>query len=372
MLPDCPPAVRRPGSVGSNTRGPGPVAVGVIGCGDVAARYGEALKAYPEVSIVGATDRNPPRSAGFVTRFGGQAYASIDELLDDPTVEIVINLTRQHSHFEINERCLEAGKNVFSEKPLALHPGEARRLVELAEGCGVRLACAPVTFLGDAQQAVSKLVREGALGKVRTVYAEVNWGRIERWHPRPKDFYDVGPVVDVGVYPLTLLTAFFGPARRVSAFARILLPERRTLAGERFIVGAPDFTVALVELESGPVVRLTASFYTPITGKQRGIEIFGDDGSIHLASWHAFDAQIELSQDGAPYEPVAQADPSVSGVDYGLGPAELARALIEGRPHRGSGAHAAHVVEVLEAIKASALSGMPVEVASSFEPPAPE
>ena len=149
---------------------------------------------------------------------------------------------------------------MHTEKPLAL--GTARRAAppELATRGGVRLSCAPATLLGEAQQTAWKLVRDGRLGRVRAVYAEANWGRIERWHPAPEALYEVGPLVDVGVYPLTILTAMFGPARRVAAYATTLQPERTRLDGVAFPVPAPDFLVAVVELEGGVVVRLTASF----------------------------------------------------------------------------------------------------------------
>src|SRR6185295_17646095 len=137
--------------------------------------------------------------------------------------DIVINLTVHHAHYQVTKRALEAGKHVYSEKPLALTSSEARELVTLAASRGLRLGCSPSTFLGEAQQTAATVIRSGRLGPVRAVYAEVNWGRIETWHPAPAPFYDVGVLVDVGVYPLTLLTAFLGPARRVQASGGLLL-----------------------------------------------------------------------------------------------------------------------------------------------------
>ena len=145
-----------------------------------------------------------------------------------------MNLTIPSAHASVTAAALEAGKHVHTEKPVALRYEEARELVELAERTGRRLSCSPATLLGEAQQTAWKLVRDGALGEVRVVYAEANWGRIESWHPTPQALYDVGPLVDVGVYPLTILTAMFGPVRRVVAYGTTLEPERVTLAGEPF------------------------------------------------------------------------------------------------------------------------------------------
>ena len=139
---------------------------------------------------------------------------------------------------------------MHSEKPLALRHDEARELVELADARGVRLSCAPATLLGEAQQSLWKLVRDGAIGRVRVVYAEANWDRIERWHPDPTALYAVGPLVDVGVYPLAILTAMFGPGRRVQAYATIVEPDRVRRRRPPFRLSAPDFVVALLELET--------------------------------------------------------------------------------------------------------------------------
>ena len=181
-------------------------------------------------------------------------------------------------------QALAAGKHVHSEKPLALRHDEARELVELATERGVRLSSAPATLLGEAQQSLWKLVRDGAIGRVRVVYAEANWDRIERWHPDPTALYAVGPLVDVGIYPLAILTAMFGPVRRVQGTPRSSSPTVCTADGRPFRLSAPDFVVALLELTDGVIARLTATFYVP-PSKQRGLELHGDDGSLYLAAW---------------------------------------------------------------------------------------
>lgn len=346
--------------------------VAIVGCGDIAGTYAETLAGYPGVALRGAWDRNPPRVAALMERHGGTAYESFEDLLADPAVEAVVNLTRQTSHAELSTRALEAGKHVFSEKPVAMTAAQARALVELAQRRVLRLASAPITFLGEAQRTAAALVHEGRIGTVRVAYAECNWGRIERWHPRPLPFYEVGPVFDVGVYPLTIVTAMLGPAVSVRAHGKVLLTDRQTSAGEPFAPTAPDFAVAIVEFGSGALLRLTASFYTAMQSRQRGIELHGDEGMLVLDSWHRFDSSVEVASLGAELEPVELGGRPFAGVDYGRGVAELADAIATDRPHRGSGAHAAHVVEVMEAIGESMSSGAEVAIASTFEPPALE
>ena len=342
--------------------------VAVVGCGNISAAYGETMSAYRSVRITGATDVDRSLSAAFVDRFGGVDYPSLDDVLGDPDVDAIVNLTFPAVHAEVTSAALHAGKHVHSEKPLAGNYASARSLVDLAADQGLRLSCSPITFMGEAQQTMWRLVESRAIGAVRVAYAEVNWNRIESWHPRPEPFYRIGPFADVGVYPLTILTAMLGPARRVTAFGTVVYPDRRTTTGEPFTPEAPDFGVAVVELESGTVVRLTANFYVSRATKQSGIELHGDTGSIFLSDWQLFDAKVELARFGEPYQsvPVANAFP---GTDWGRALGDLSDAIVSGRPHRATGAQAAHIVEILDAVTTSIAEGRAVEITSSFAPP---
>jgi predicted dehydrogenase len=343
--------------------------VAVVGCGNISGAYGETMSTYRSLRIAGATDVDRSLSAAFVDRFGGVAYPSLDDVLGDPGVDAIVNLTFPASHAEVTSAALEAGKHVHSEKPLAGNYATARSLVDLAADRGLRLSCSPITFMGEAQQTMWRLVDSGAIGRVRVAYAEVNWNRIESWHPRPEPFYRIGPFADVGVYPLTILTAMFGPARRVTAFGTVLYPDRLTMTGEEFTPEAPDFGVAVVELENGTVVRLTANFYVSRATKQSGIELHGDTGSIFLSDWQAFDATVEIARFGEPYEAVL-VENAYPGTDWGRALGDLSDAIGAGRPHRATGAHAAHIVEILDATTTSVVDGRTVEITSSFAPPA--
>jgi predicted dehydrogenase len=256
--------------------------VAIVGCGSIAARYARDIAAADGLELVAATDALPERAAGLAAEFGGIAYESLPALLADENVELLVNLTGVTSHVEVTAAALEAGKHVHSEKPLALRYEDARALVELAEARGVLLSASPATLLGEAQQTFWKLLREQAIGRVRVAYAEANWGHIESWHPTPMTIYAAGPAPDVGVYPLAILTAVFGPVTRVTAYGTTVEPNRVDIQGVPFRIETPDLVVALCELQGGVVVRLTASFYVG-PGRQRGIEVHGDGGMMHLA-----------------------------------------------------------------------------------------
>ena len=164
-------------------------------------------------------------------------YNSLDELLADSRVELVLNLTNPHSHYEVTRACLEAGKHVYTEKPLAMQFDQAQELVELAKARGLHLSGAPCSVLNQAAQSLWKAIREEQVGKPRLVYAEFDDGMVtlmpyKKWLsesgiPWPyKDEFEVGCTVEHAGYPLTWLVAFFGPARSVHAFATTLLPDK--------------------------------------------------------------------------------------------------------------------------------------------------
>jgi len=337
--------------------------LGIVGCGDVAQRYARTLAPYPELPIVAATDVDAARATAFVAERGGDVRATLDDLLADDRVDCVVNLTPFELHAAVTAQALEAGKHVHTEKPLALDGTDARRLVELAARTGQRLSCSPITFLGPPLQTVRRTLHDGRAGEIRLVYAEVNHGRIETWHPRPEPFYAIGPLFDVGVYPLTVLTAFFGPVARVTAWAGRLLPVRTTLAGAPVDVAAPDCTVAILELEDGLVARLTTNFYVHHEDRQQGMQFHGDLGSVLVSSWQDFDADVSFAPYGGASEPIPYE--RRPGIDFGLALRELDAAIREDRPHAASAERAAHVVDVMCAIRDAAELGRAVEL----EPP---
>jgi predicted dehydrogenase len=355
-----------------------PLNLAIVGCGNIADAYGKTLQPYPQLKLLGATSRTLKHAEDFVATFGGKVYPSLEAILADAEVDLVINLTIHHAHGEVITKCLHAGKDVYSEKPIALTPEEAWKLVALAKEKGRRLGCAPITILGEGQQTAWKAIRDGLLGTVRVAYAEVNWGRIESWHPAPGPFYEVGPLFDVGVYPLTILTTIFGPACSVTAFGKVLYPDRVTQEGVPFHITTPDFSIAAIEFANGAVARLTANFYVGFHSKQvRGIEFHGDKGSLFLSDWHDFNGTVEyadfaaLPPSGDPYEPLPYVKAPYAGVEWSRGVLDMAEAVKENRPQRITGAQAAHVVDIVSGIQTAFRQGCRVEITSEFPQPAP-
>ena len=345
--------------------------IAIIGCGNIAGPYSKDILKHPELKLVGFSDIDQSRAQAFAAEHGGKAYGSLEEVLADGNVDTIVNLTIFQAHYEVVKKGLMAGKHVYSEKPLALKSSEANELVALARSKGLRLAGAPITFLNEAQQTAMKYVRNGKLGQVRVVYAEVNHGRIEGWHPNPAPFYAVGPMLDVGVYPLALATALFGPAKHLTAFATTLQAKRVTKDGTRFTIEAPDFYVVNIEFPN-TLMRLTVNFYVASqTHQAEGMEFHGDVGSLLLRSWFQAGCGLEYADFGKEYKPVPLARDTDMWIDWARGLVDLAQAIKEGRPSRVTGDHAAHVVEILEATNESARTRQTVELHTSFSVPEP-
>lgn len=356
-----------------------PLRVAIIGCGNISNGYAGSLKTRPDrVTLLGATDVDRRAAEAFVEKHGGTAYPDLTALLSDPRVEAVINLTSHHAHAEVTCASLEAGKHVHSEKPLAGTLADGQRCVDLAARKGQRLSCSPFTFMGEAQQTLLRARNDGAIGRVLAAYSEMNWGRIERWHPNPEGFYQPGsgPLLDVGVYALTVLTSVLGPVRRVTGSAQISLPERTIgrgpRAGKTFTVTTPDQVVGGLEFVEGTLGRLTASFVVQGTRQASGTELHGETGSLILSSNHDFNARVErFDNASAEWSAVPYVAEPFPGVEWGRAVFELAESLRTGSVQHCTGAQALHVLEVCLGILQSAAEGRSVEIHSRFEPPPP-
>lgn len=351
----------------------GPLQFAIVGCGNISSRYAQTAAAHiDKLRLLGGYDLHRPAAEALVQKHGGIVYDSLNAVMQDPRVEAVVNLTIHQAHYDVIKRALLAGKHVHTEKPLTLDVRQARELVQLAKKKKLRLSSAPITFMGEAQQTAWKVIRDGQLGKVRVIYAEMNWGRLESWHPNPAPFYEVGALADVGVYPLTVLTTIYGPAKRVTAAGGVLSPKRTTKEGKTFTIKkTPDWACVCVEFASGPICRLTGSFYVGPT-KQHGVEFHGDKGTLYLASAHDFQAAVQICPfDSKDWTEVPHIKPAFQGVEWARGLTELHEAIRNKRPQRPTGEQAAHVVEIIFGAYDAIRTGRSVPIRSRFKPPKP-
>tara|TARA_B100001146_G_C16201181_1_gene444854 strand:+ start:21212 stop:22285 length:1074 start_codon:yes stop_codon:yes gene_type:complete len=343
--------------------------IGIVGCGNIAEKYLEQINNYNNIQLIGLTDIDIEKAKSFSSLYNCQVYESLDKMLSDVNIDLVVNLTIHHAHAEVIEQILSSGKHVYTEKPLAMNYKDAKRIIELSKKKNLRLSSAPITYMGEMQQTAYKNLTDGLLGKIRLVYAEINHDRIENWHPNPKPFFDVGVLWDVGIYALTLCTALMGSINRVSGYGKVIMPKRRTLDGESFEVITPDFILALLEMNNGALLRLTCNFYANDSKQDHGIEIHGDNGMLYLGSGHDFSSPLEFIKIGGEPSIVPSIRNGYDGTEYARGLKEIADAILNNKPHRASAEHAAHVIEVMEAIDTSVKTNESIDVHSDFKQP---
>ena len=350
-----------------------PIRVGIVGAGFISAAYLKAAKDFPELAIVSCADAQRANAEKRGEEFGLKVQ-SMDELLQDTAVDLVLNLTTPQSHVPVSSQGLEAGKHVYSEKPLALSKEEAEALSKIARRKNVRLGCAPDTFLGGGQQTARKLIDDGAIGKPLGGTAFVLTPGPEGWHPSPEFYYQEGggPVFDMGPYYITALINLLGPVTRVTSIARQSFAERVFGAGprkgERFPVEILTHFNALVEFAQGAIVSFHASF--DVQGHSHlPIEIYGTDGSLQIPDPNFFGGPVRLLEKGGRWVDMPLTHGFADGNYRILGVADMASAIRTKRPHRASDQIALHTVEVMEAIVSGGESGKPVPVYTHCERP---
>jgi predicted dehydrogenase len=337
-----------------------PVAIGIVGCGTISTVYAQAGRIFPSITVAACADLDDQRARDLAEKNGIPLACSVADLLHDPTIAIVINLTVPNAHAEIALAALEAGKAVYNEKPLAISREDARRMLDLAAAKGLRVGCAPDTFLGGGLQTCRALIDAGAIGRPVGAHAAILGSGPESWHPNPDFFYQegAGPLFDMGPYYLTALATLLGPARSVSGSARITHAERTIGSGpregERIPVTTPTHVTALVEYDEA-VATLTTSFDTA-EGYAPKLEIYGTEGSLILPDPNTFGGPVRLRRRGGEWEEVPIAHGYTEN-SRGIGVADMAAAMLAGRPHRASGELAFHILDTMHAIYESAAAG---------------
>ncbi|MBT2755642.1 Gfo/Idh/MocA family oxidoreductase [Mesobacillus foraminis] len=353
------------------------IKIGIIGCGNISGIYLQSPKILEILDIVAVADLDLERAKAKSAEYNIAKAYSVEELLADPEIELVINLTIPGAHAEICLAALEAGKHVYVEKPLSIHLDDGRKLMETAEKKGLRVGCAPDTFLGGGLQTCRKLIDDGWIGEPTAATAFMMSNGPEGWHPDPEFFYKKGggPMFDMGPYYLTAMIHLLGPIRRVTGSTRSSLTERTILSQPKYKqkikVETPTHIAGVIDFESGAIGSLITSFDVFGGSQLPRIEVYGTQGTLVVPDPNTFGGPIYLRRAGEQNWTELPFTHGFTENSRGIGVADMAFAIKNNRSHRASGELAFHVLEAMHAFHLSSDEGRHYEMTSGCERPAP-
>lgn len=350
-----------------------PLRVGLVGTGVISRQYLDQLPALPNLVLAAVPDLDHARAAAVAAEHGVPAMG-VEDLLSHPGVDVVLNLTVPSAHVEVGTRALAAGKHLYAEKPLALSPGEATGMLELARSNGLRVGSAPDTVLGTGVQTARHLLDQGRIGE--PVAAAAHWSSPghEAWHPAPEFYYRPGggPLFDMGPYYLSALVSLLGPAARVvghaSRSSRASTVAQGPAAGRSVQVDVDTHVSATLEHASGLTSTITTSFEVWAT-RAPLLELHGTRGTISVADPNYFSEPTEVWTVDEPGWREAPPEGGYAGAGRGVGLADMARAIQTDRPHRASGDLAFHVLEIMDAALVSSRERRAVDLRSTVPRP---
>lgn len=351
-----------------------PLRVGLIGCGAISNAYFKGLAPFSGLArITACADIDDEKARRKAAEHGVAKALSVRDLLADPDIDLVLNLTIPKAHAPVNLSALKAGKHAYCEKPFALNVREGLAVLREAKRRGLSLGCAPDTVLGGGIQTCRRLIDDGAIGRPVAATANMLCHGHETWHPSPEFYYKAGggPLFDMGPYYLTSLVTMLGPVKSVSALAKAAHRERlitsQPLYGKKIRVDVPTHLCGVLEFAKGVIGTVTMSFDV-WKSRMPLLEVYGTEGTILCPDPNTFGGEVLLWRAHAKeWESVPLSHSDQMG--RGAGIADLADALMGRRQNRMNGDLGLHVVEVMEAFHRSAKAGRKVRIAHQCRQP---
>ena len=347
--------------------------VGLIGCGNISPQYLRNLPAYPGVDVAACSDLIMDKARSRAEVFGVPIACTTEELLANPDIGLVVNLTQPVNHTDVSLAAIAAGKHVYSEKPLAVEREDGDAILRETRRAGVLAGCAPDTFLGAGIQTCRKLIDDGRIGRPVAAMASMLAHGHEHWHPDPAFYYQAGggPMFDMGPYYLTALIALLGPVRRVSgshgrAFDRRLITSE-PLGGTTVDVEVPTHVAGLLDFENGAIGTIVTSFDV-WASEIPWIQIYGTEGTLSVPDPNTFSGPVRVQRGHGEWVDV-QLDHPEGG--RGVGVADMADALRNGRRSRVGAEMANHVLDIMHAVNESSDNDRHVTLRTTCARPAP-
>lgn len=346
--------------------------IGIIGCGTISGAYFEGARRTEILEIKGCADINLDAAKTQAEKYNCTAY-SVEDLLADSEIELVVNLTIPRVHVEVGLQVIEAGKHVYSEKPLGVDIDSGKQLINASAKGGVRVGSAPDTFLGAGIQTSRMVIDADKIGNPIAGTAFMCGHGPESWHPNPAFYYDIGggPMLDMGPYYITALVNILGPVKRVAAITTKAFEERvatsQAVHGLRIPVNTTTHLTGAIEYHNGAIITMIMSF-DMWRHSLPCIEIYGETGSIQIPDPNGFGGRVAVCDRGGDWEDIPLEFPNNARM---IGVIDMVSAIRNDRVHRANGALALHVLEVMLAFDKSAESGEHVVIESTTERPSP-
>ncbi len=349
------------------------VKVGIIGCGNISDQYFKGCAQFEILELAACADIKPEVAQQKGAQYGVPAV-SVDQLLADPDIQIVLNLTIPQVHVEVDLAAIAAGKHPYAEKPFALVRENGQKVLQAAQDKGLHVGSAPDTFLGGGLQTARKVLDDGLIGDPVAATAFMVGHGHEHWHPNPEFYYKAGggPMLDMGPYYLTALVHLLGPAKRVTGLTKKSFKQRRVTSqpnfGQIIDVDVSTHLTGVIEYASGALATIIMSFDVWSHNLPR-IEVYGTEGSMVVPDPNRFDGQVYVRRaDEKEWSEVPLTHSATVG--RGIGTADMAYAITTGRPQRASGQLAYHVLDTMLAFDEASLSGKHIPLTSTVERPA--
>ena len=333
--------------------------VGIIGCGNISSIYMENCKNFDHLELIACADLDEQRAVSQAEKYGIPKACSVDEILQDKEIDLIINLTIPKAHAAVCLQALEAGKHVYTEKPLAVTREEGKQILETAKKQNRLVGSAPDTFLGAGIQTAIHLIEQGEIGTPIGASAFMISRGHEHWHPDPAFYYDIGggPMFDMGPYYLTALVSLLGPIKRISGSARISYPERlitsQPKAGETIKVNTPTHIAGTIDFSSGAIGTLTTTFDAFGGSTLPPIEINGSEGTLLVPDPNTFGGPVKIRKRDEKEFTEIPLSYGFSQNSRGLGVADMATAILNGKSFRANGQLAYHVLEAMHGFHVS-------------------
>ena len=351
--------------------------VGVVGCGNISDIYFKNMTGplAKQLDVVCCADLDPARSKAKAEAYKVKAV-TVAEMMADPAIEIIVNLTIPKAHFEVALQAVNAGKHVYSEKPLTLAREQGKQLLAAAKAKNVRVANAPDTILGAGHQTCRKLIDSGAIGDPVAATAFMQCRGHETWHPDPEFYYQPGggPMFDMGPYYISALVNMLGPVRRVTGSARASFPTR-TITSEKkkgtiVQVEVPTHVAGVMDFVNGAVATIITSFDV-YASTLPPIQVYGSKSTLQVPDPNCFGGEVKLfSTEKWEWLNIPLSHPFPENT-RGLGVADMAAAIESGKQHTANGELAYHVLDIMHAFHDASATGKHVILESTCAlPPA--